>query len=420
MKSFCILPFIHLSTRTDGSMQLCCHANSSGDSESPFPGCNRKDDGSIVNLKKDAPNDYWNTNYYKKVRTDLVNGLAPRACNSCYHEEELGYRSKRVWENEYWNNEIDFNRYTKSVNENLPVEILYLDMKLGNKCDLACIMCNPGDSTKWIPDYNKLMKTSLSETVKNDIHIEKSTSMNWWKNNTVFWEFIQTQIKNIKQIYIIGGEPTIIEQFRTFLAWCIEQDYAKNISLRFNTNGLTCDTALINMLTKFNYVSVNISIDDVGKRNEYIRYPSKWNDLVKALYIWDNTPSNIEVDLDCTINALNVLYLDELVRWKINSNFKKINKKHFAGTVGIHLLWNPAFLHVSCLPEQIKQKAIFNIEQLKIELGLDVTNKYKKFDAVINALKQSPKRDWKVAIEYLDNMDIIRNTSWQMTFKELS
>ena len=27
--NFCILPFIHLSTRTNGAMQLCCHANSS-------------------------------------------------------------------------------------------------------------------------------------------------------------------------------------------------------------------------------------------------------------------------------------------------------------------------------------------------------------------------------------------------------
>ena len=50
-KGFCILPFIHLSTRTDGSMQICCHANSSRTPENLKPGCNRTDNNEIVNLK---------------------------------------------------------------------------------------------------------------------------------------------------------------------------------------------------------------------------------------------------------------------------------------------------------------------------------------------------------------------------------
>ena len=49
--SFCILPFMHLSTRTDGAMQLCCHTNSSGKMGDSMPGCNRDDEGNIVYLK---------------------------------------------------------------------------------------------------------------------------------------------------------------------------------------------------------------------------------------------------------------------------------------------------------------------------------------------------------------------------------
>ena len=63
---FCILPFIHLSTRTDGRMQICCTANSSSTKEEQYIGCNRKDDGSFVELHKDKPEDNWNTHYMKQ------------------------------------------------------------------------------------------------------------------------------------------------------------------------------------------------------------------------------------------------------------------------------------------------------------------------------------------------------------------
>ena len=52
----------------------------------------------------------------------------------------------------------------------MPYNIKYIDMKLGNKCDLACVMCNPADSSLWIPDYNKIAKDpNVSEKLKTTI-----------------------------------------------------------------------------------------------------------------------------------------------------------------------------------------------------------------------------------------------------------
>ena len=64
-KGFCILSFIHLSTRTDGSMQICYHANSSRTTNN---GCNRTDNNEIVNLKVDSAEQYWNTDYMTQIR----------------------------------------------------------------------------------------------------------------------------------------------------------------------------------------------------------------------------------------------------------------------------------------------------------------------------------------------------------------
>ena len=86
--------------------------------------------------------------------------------------------------------------------------IHYVDMKLGNKCDLVRVMCNPADSTQWIPDYNKLISSS-SEQLQREIYWNKNElgGYNWWKNNKSYWDDIYKQLHNLKHIHIIGGEP---------------------------------------------------------------------------------------------------------------------------------------------------------------------------------------------------------------------
>ena len=96
--NFCILPFIHLSTRTNGAMQLCCHANSGSAEDYRSIGHNRKDTGEFVYVDKDQPSQYWNTEYYKNIRKKFMQGKAPIECRACFKEEASGYRSKRQWE----------------------------------------------------------------------------------------------------------------------------------------------------------------------------------------------------------------------------------------------------------------------------------------------------------------------------------
>ena len=68
--TFCILPWIHLSTRPDGSMRVCCTANAS----SVGPTNDKEQYGQVGVLKqmtKTTPNvsDFlssWNSNYMKR------------------------------------------------------------------------------------------------------------------------------------------------------------------------------------------------------------------------------------------------------------------------------------------------------------------------------------------------------------------
>lgn len=421
--NFCILPFIHLSTRTNGAMQLCCHANSSTTKDYRQPGLNRKSDGDFVYVNKDKPSDYWNTDYMKSVRKKLMNNETPRECMICYKEEASGYRSKRQWENDEWSEKLNFDDVLAKVKDDgeAPFDIRYIDMKLGNKCDLACLMCNPADSSLWIPDYNKLIDSELSEKAKDQLMWKKDEGkLNWYKMDAPFWKDIESNLDTIENLYIIGGEPTINPEFKSFLEMCVKSGHSNRINLRFNTNGYTTTKELDHLYTCFKTCLIHLSLDGFGAHHNLIRYPSNWETMLEKLDYWDNTADNIKVTIDLTASILNIMHIPDFVKWKIQQNFKKINMDINQGFIGIHYLHSPDFLKVTVLPKSIKEKIVKKYEDFynwikdNVEYGDHKLSKYQKFNALIDSMNSKDESDkWPVALEYLDKMDNIRKTSWR-------
>ena len=162
--TFCILPWVHLSTRPDGSMRVCCTANAS--SVGPT---NDKEHGGMVGVLKDdtgKPNNLnitdfqssWNSKYMKNVRKQMMNGEKPPSCLKCYREEAAGHNSKRMWETAYWSQRTDVDKLIADTTEDgeVPPNLAYIDLRFGTKCQLACVMCSPHDSSGWIKDYKKI------------------------------------------------------------------------------------------------------------------------------------------------------------------------------------------------------------------------------------------------------------------------
>jgi sulfatase maturation enzyme AslB (radical SAM superfamily) len=58
------------------------------------------------------------------------------------------------------------------------------------------------------------------------------------------------------------------------------------------------------------------SIDGVGQRFEYLRWPAKWDQVIKnILWLWKHAPDNVEFGVNITISQLNNHYLTEIVDW---------------------------------------------------------------------------------------------------------
>ena len=100
--TFCALPWLHLSTRPDGAMRVCCTANASSvgaTNEKIYGGKQgelRTEDGTPANLNNSDFLSAWNNSYMRNVRKQMIAGEKPPSCLKCFKEEDAGHNSKRM------------------------------------------------------------------------------------------------------------------------------------------------------------------------------------------------------------------------------------------------------------------------------------------------------------------------------------
>lgn len=369
--TFCALPWLHLSSRPDGKMRTCCTSNASSvqdpDSSNKIGGGEvgvlKNDDGVPANFNTTSLHDAWNSSYMRNVRKMMLRGEKPAPCLKCYKEEEAGHLSKRNWETQYWSSRYDLEQLINETQEDgsIPTKIRYIDLRMGTKCQLACVMCSPHDSSGWIKDWKAIVpqikNEKLAITSQWDKGRETGANYNWHKNNPRFWKELMEQVPHMYQLYFAGGESLIIEEHYDLLEECIKQGYAKNIELRYNSNAVEWREDLFDLWAEFKRVRFHYSIDAHGAHNDYIRYPSQWEHQEEVFWKLDNTAPQVEVTTATTIMALNIAYIPEFVQWKVNQGFKKINKWPFgAGGINMHFAYWPPQLNVKVLPEHIKKQ----------------------------------------------------------------
>ncbi len=442
--TFCILPWIHLSTRPNGHLRLCCTANASSAGKTNDKkwggevGILKNSDGKPANLNTSDLNSAWNNSYMKTTRQMMLKGEIPNSCSKCFKEEAAGHRSKRNWETEYWKKRLSIKELvenTKPCGEVKP-QISYLDLRLGTKCNLKCIMCSPHDSSMWIKDWNQLYPRIENPDLKeimiwNNKGKVDDASYNWHVDNPVFWEQLYSQLPNIKQLYFAGGEATIIKEHYALLKKCIDRGYASKIQLRYNSNGVDIPESLFDLWSEFESVRFHFSIDNINEMNDYIRFPSKFNEISDQLRRLDSLKGNYEFTIACAVQVLNIYYIPDMIKWKLSQEFKNINTfSNGAGLINYHFVYHPAHLNVKVLPNWFKERVEEKYNDFYIWLKENYRNDdkflnhsygIKRLKGMVNFMKSE---DWSNRLpqleEYLYHMDSIRNTDFKDIFPEMS
>jgi hypothetical protein len=318
VNTWCVNPFLQAHQQMDGNLTPCClyQANKMG---------------------KDIDT-YINSQELKNLKQNLTTGIQDPGCRQCWNEEQSGIVSKRQRDNKTYHQRFQLIYNKKELLEPNP-ELAEYYIRLGNNCNLRCVTCNDKASTGWGSENKKY---GLPYAKKNNI-----------KKSDPIWSHMIGNVRFIKLIEFIGGEPLMIDinSQVEFLKKAIETGHSKNIKLRYHTNGTKFNNDIAELWQYFNEVTIWISIDGIERSFEYIRYPAKWavlNSNLKKFFALSSQCSNIKIKTNCTISVLNVFNLSEILNWFNNVGLEyHLNFVHF-----------PREYSLSCQEPMVKEKII--------------------------------------------------------------
>jgi len=369
-KSFCVLPWTGFELEPNGNIKNCII------STSKLGNIEEQDIKSILSGEENL-----------KIKREMLADKKPKNCAGCYLQEQdrknLSSISSRLYYTKELGSVVDNTLYDQIENFSLH----HVDLRWTNHCNQACVYCGPEYSSKWAQELGREVNSSVESRKKVK-------------------DFVFKNIKKLKNVYLAGGEPLLMNENREFLQLLLEENPLVNI--RVNTNLSSTKTGVFDLLCKFKNVHWTVSVETVEEQYEYVRYHGSWNDFLQNLKQIQKLNHKI---------TFNMLYF--ILNYK--SIFYTVD---FLKEIGFHEnsfiigpLYTPEYLNILNLPEnmlsELKNKFINEIP---------TSNHYLK-NSYENILKYISSAIWNKDIsnfqEQIKILDTRRKQSAQAVFPEL-
>jgi hypothetical protein len=340
-KKFCVLPWISLETSPIGTVRPCCLAEDEIVDDS----------GAKFDLNRAGFSDIQNSQHMIRLRQEFQAGKQPETCRKCWAEEDAGRTSKRMHTLDRLKH-LDIER--SWTDEAKP--LMFLDLKLGNICNLKCRICGSWSSSTYAAE-----ELRHSPNPKNSYHYTMMRAGAWPRENPVFWQEIDQVMDHVRYIEFTGGEPFMIREHFDMLLNLVQRGLAQNIEIHYNTNGTQWPEYAEDIWRHFKTVEIAFSIDDVGQRFEYQRANAVWSEVNENLQrfreLRQRNP-NIQLQVCCTVNVFNVLYLETVSNWIDQQGFDFVywNMMHQAECFSI-----------GTLPDTAKQEIAQRLRSAKVK-----------------------------------------------------
>lgn len=389
-KNFCILPFISIEAHPVGRPRPCCYNNDV-----------IMNKGRKINFKDDTLEEAFYSDTMNILRQSFLDNKKPEGCRICWDVESTGGKSKRLINNEKF-------KYFLNKSDHTDPKLKFIDLKLGNICNLKCRICNKISSSKWIADDLKIDPSDENKQLIADIYEYGP----WPRLAKHFWKDVDKIINDIYTLYFAGGEPFLIEEHFNFLRQCVESGNAKKIDILYNTNGTQFpQDAIDNIWPHFRRVEIGFSIDGTEQKFEYQRDGAVWKKVkenVQKFHAVRDKNSWLKTQLCTTVSVLNILNLIDNLKWAQEANFD---------TIILNILHGPEHFCIKNL-SKIKKDYIKD----KIEKRIDEIHDYElknQIQSMINYMMQDGTDLSKNCIANLEKIDKIRDQDWKTSLPDL-
>lgn len=310
--TFCILPYMHAQTKPNGQIKPCCRFDHKH-LDYKLPDGRFKFDKFNINNSLSFTDALFSEEW-QDIRDAMEKGEPVSGCRKCYQEEDFAYnnidknqknyiKSMRGKENWFWNND----NQQAITSKNQIGKIRYLELALGTYCNLKCRTCTADLSSSWVQDEAALSKKYPDRKIYNHLPTLES---NW---NVKDFECVE-------EIKFTGGEPMLHPNFIRIIDLIIDTGRSDQIDLDIFTNvSWIPKDKVLSRLRKFRTVCINLSIDGLGKVNDYVRAPSEWpivEDSVKHWLIEEKTfPNKFVIKWAPCISIYNIWQFDKMIEW---------------------------------------------------------------------------------------------------------
>ena len=377
--TFCPLPWNSINLRNNGDLRICCNTNS----YSPKRGIMTKEDGTPYNAGKDDWNEARNADILKEVRVSMMKGEWHPECTRCKKEEESGMRSRREYENDDWgkySGDISLEKMLPITEEDGTLDtskqdIEFMDIRYGNFCNLKCRMCGPTDSHKWYDDFVKTTGRTHYKDTHETIQLTKNAKgkwhtdqYDWFQDNDIYWDNFEKYAPDAKKLYIVGGEPLIIDEHQESLERLVASGKAGKIQLEYNTNLTMVPDRLVHLWEQFKQIRIGVSIDGIGDVFNYQRTPAKFDAVYKNMMtLQNNERINLKAWFAYTVTPMNVFHTADFMKWKLTeSGLDKFNP--ITGprpVITHHMCHSPKYYNVKVLPQYLKDQVAEHYQEHK-------------------------------------------------------
>lgn len=381
--TFCFDAFQGISVTSLGRIRQCCISSGDNLRTQTYTGLTdefaEKYAASLYPHPTEKPivtkdiRSFINDDKLMELRKKLMNGEKPKECEGCFKLERLGMQSMRQNRISYNQDCLDPDMGYLSPDGKVDLRgIRYLDLTLGNVCNLTCRSCNVWASHGSIEEHKILPHSGV--TSERTFDLANQMGKEPWFVEAFKTGFYDPVLPYIEKINFVGGEPLVVKEHYDWLQHIIDNGWAKNISLFYNTNGTTLPPRLLEIWKHFKMVNISLSIDAVGERAHYIRFPSKWSVIERNMdrlfeYIKEN--DNITIQVHTTLSCLNIMHFLEVLEWTKqqkdrNTSVLGDNKWHgfINSTVIYNIVDNPANMHFRNLPESVKSVAVQHVNMV--------------------------------------------------------
>lgn len=390
-REFCVLPWVSLEASPIGTVRPCCL-----NTHELY-----KNDHDKFDLNVDSLKDIQDSDDLRNLRLVMLNGERPVTCQRCWAEEDAGRTSKRMHTLDRLKHVIPDWDWTEDSKP-----LMFLDLKLGNICNLKCRICGSWSSSTFAAEE---IKHTRPEEKKISFHSEMLKKGAWPRQNPRFWSELDAIASEIRYLEFTGGEPFMIREHFDLLQSLVDRGLASNIEIHYNTNGTQLAEGAIDIWQHFKLVEIAFSIDDVGARFEYQRSGADWNEVqqnINKFFELRAAHSNIQLQVCTTINVFNVMYLEDVANWIAQHDFD---------FVYWNMLHEAPYLSIANLPTAVKQK----VAERLYRADVDIKTK-REFNLAVDFMLQGAGSNGADLIEHIRKLDQRREQCLRNNHPELA